>query len=84
MESTHHGYSGGMFVEFYQVVFKNSCIFGGPSYIIFYILQEALPLRMKGTHYLNTPPGFETVFNALKNLLNEKNRSRVSRIYHLF
>lgn len=43
---------------------------------------------MKGTHYLNTPPGFETVFNALKNLLNEKNKSRVCHIniyyYNLF
>lgn len=39
--------------------------------------QDASPMRMKGTHYLNTPPGFETVFNAIKALLNEKNRSRL-------
>ncbi|XP_014362969.2 alpha-tocopherol transfer protein-like [Papilio machaon] len=39
--------------------------------------QDALPLRMKGTHYLNTPAGFETVFNALKSLLNTKNQSRL-------
>lgn len=35
---------------------------------------------MKGTHYLNTPPGFETIFNAMKALLNEKNKNRVSQI----
>ncbi|KAL0894647.1 hypothetical protein ABMA27_013201 [Loxostege sticticalis] len=39
--------------------------------------QDALPLRMKGTHYLNTPAGFETVFNAIKGLLNEKNKNRL-------
>ncbi|KPI93909.1 Clavesin-2 [Papilio xuthus] len=39
--------------------------------------QDALPLRMKGTHYLNTPTGFETVFNAMKSLLSAKNQSRL-------
>ncbi|KAM3959038.1 uncharacterized protein ACR2FA_006879 [Aphomia sociella] len=39
--------------------------------------QDAMPIRMKGFHYLNTPPGFETVFNFVKGLLNEKNRSRL-------
>ncbi|CAH0749101.1 unnamed protein product [Diatraea saccharalis] len=39
--------------------------------------QDATPIRMKGTHYLNTPPGFETVFNAVKSLLNEKNKNRL-------
>ncbi|CAH2066482.1 unnamed protein product, partial [Iphiclides podalirius] len=39
--------------------------------------QDAKPIRMKGTHYLNTPKGFETVFNAIKSLLNEKNQNRL-------
>ncbi|XP_064076633.1 uncharacterized protein LOC135194772 [Vanessa tameamea] len=39
--------------------------------------QDAAPMRMKGTHYINTPAGFETVFSAIKNLLNEKNRQRL-------
>ncbi|CAH0726595.1 unnamed protein product, partial [Brenthis ino] len=39
--------------------------------------QDAMPMRMKGTHYINTPPGFETIFNAIKTLLNEKNRKRL-------
>nr|XP_053605471.1 alpha-tocopherol transfer protein-like [Plodia interpunctella] len=39
--------------------------------------QDATPFRLKGTHYLNTPPGFEVVFNAIKGLLNEKNKSRL-------
>ncbi|KAM3959078.1 alpha-tocopherol transfer protein-like [Aphomia sociella] len=39
--------------------------------------QDASPFRMKGTHYLNTPTGFETIFNAIRNLLNEKNKNRL-------
>ncbi|CAH0603258.1 unnamed protein product [Chrysodeixis includens] len=39
--------------------------------------QDASPLRMKGTHYLNTPPGFETILTAMKLLLNEKNKNRL-------
>ncbi|XP_026324459.1 retinol-binding protein pinta-like [Hyposmocoma kahamanoa] len=39
--------------------------------------QDALPFRVKGIHYLNTPTGFETVFNAIKGLLNKKNQSRL-------
>ncbi|CAH2104808.1 unnamed protein product [Euphydryas editha] len=39
--------------------------------------QDASPMRMKGTHYINTPAGFESVFNVIKNLLNEKNRQRL-------
>ncbi|XP_050361887.1 uncharacterized protein LOC126781108 [Nymphalis io] len=39
--------------------------------------QDAAPMRMKGVHYINTPAGFETVFSAIKNLLNEKNRKRL-------
>ncbi|KAG6446333.1 alpha-tocopherol transfer protein-like [Manduca sexta] len=39
--------------------------------------QDATPVRMKGTHYINTPAGFETIYNAIKNLLNEKNRNRL-------
>ncbi|CAG9567045.1 unnamed protein product [Danaus chrysippus] len=39
--------------------------------------QDAGPVRMKGTHYINTPPGFENVFAIIKNVLNEKNRSRL-------
>ncbi|CAG9099755.1 unnamed protein product [Plutella xylostella] len=38
--------------------------------------QDASPLRLRGQHYLNTPPGFETIFNAINSLLSDKNRSR--------
>lgn len=44
-----------------------------------YITQDAAPMRMKGAHYINTPVGFETVYNLFKSFFNEKNRSRVSR-----
>uniref|UniRef100_A0A1L8DZG8 Putative phosphatidylinositol transfer protein sec14 n=1 Tax=Nyssomyia neivai TaxID=330878 RepID=A0A1L8DZG8_9DIPT len=39
--------------------------------------QEALPIRMKGFHYIHTPPGFETVYNMFNRFLNEKNRKRL-------
>uniref|UniRef100_A0A2A4IU45 CRAL-TRIO domain-containing protein n=1 Tax=Heliothis virescens TaxID=7102 RepID=A0A2A4IU45_HELVI len=39
--------------------------------------QDASPMRMKGAHYLNAPSIFETVFNAMKGMLNEKNQSRL-------
>ncbi|XP_059622425.1 alpha-tocopherol transfer protein-like [Phlebotomus argentipes] len=39
--------------------------------------QEAMPIRLKGFHYINTPPGFETVYNMFKRFLNEKNRNRL-------
>lgn len=38
---------------------------------------------MKGAHYLNTPTGFETVFNIAKSFLNEKNRNRVRFTYKI-
>lgn len=41
--------------------------------------QEGTPLRQKGFHYVNTPSGFELVFNMFKGFMSEKNQSRVSR-----
>ncbi|CAH0404715.1 unnamed protein product [Chilo suppressalis] len=40
-------------------------------------LQDVNPFRLKGTHYINVPPGFEMFLNALKALLNEKSRNRI-------
>lgn len=40
--------------------------------------QDASPFRQKGFHFVNTPYGFESVFNLFKTFINEKNRSRVS------
>lgn len=40
--------------------------------------QEANPIRQKGFHYINTPIGFEAVFNMFKSFMNEKNKSRVN------
>lgn len=39
--------------------------------------QEGSPLRLKGFHYINTPSGFETVYNLFKSFMTEKNRSRL-------
>lgn len=40
--------------------------------------QESTPIRQKAFHYINTPRGFEQVFNLFKGFMNEKMKSRVS------
>lgn len=40
--------------------------------------NDASPLRHKGFHYINTPAGFENVFNVFKSIMNEKNKTSVS------
>lgn len=42
------------------------------------VSQDASPVRMKGSHYVNTPLGFMTIFNLFKGFLSEKNKQRVS------
>lgn len=41
------------------------------------LTQDAAPGRQKGLHWINTPRGFEQVFNLFTGFMNEKNRSRV-------
>ncbi|KAL4718926.1 hypothetical protein ACJJTC_000009 [Scirpophaga incertulas] len=40
-------------------------------------LQDVNPFRIKGTHYINVPQGFDMFLNGIKSLLNEKYRSRI-------
>ncbi|CAB3231191.1 unnamed protein product [Arctia plantaginis] len=61
------GLSLGHFLQMTPVVIKKLVAAG----------QDAAPLRIKGTHYLNTPAGFEKVYNLMKSFLNEKNRNRL-------
>jgi len=39
--------------------------------------QEASPTRQKGFHFINTPRGFESVFNIFKTFINDKNKTKV-------
>lgn len=39
--------------------------------------EEALPLRPKANHFINTPTGFEQIFNMLKPMMSEKQQKRV-------
>jgi len=39
--------------------------------------QDALPIRQKGTHHINTPPGVESVFAIIKSFMNEKSKQRL-------
>lgn len=41
--------------------------------------QDASPLRIKGYNIINTPSGFETVFNLFKSFMKEKNKNRVNK-----
>jgi len=41
--------------------------------------EEALPLRPQGIHFINTPNGFETIFNMIKPMMSKKQQGRVSK-----
>lgn len=40
--------------------------------------HEGSPVRHRGFHYINTPYGFEQVFNVFKSLMKEGSKARVS------
>lgn len=40
--------------------------------------NDASSLRQKGFHYINMPPGFETILKTFKGFLSEKSKTRVS------
>lgn len=39
--------------------------------------NDASSLRQKGFHYINMPPGFETILKTFKGFLSEKSKTRV-------
>ncbi|XP_017017793.1 alpha-tocopherol transfer protein [Drosophila kikkawai] len=39
--------------------------------------EEALPLRPQGIHFINTPNGFETIFNMIKPMMSKKQQGRL-------
>lgn len=39
--------------------------------------EEALPMRTKGTHFINTPGGFDKIFNMFKPMMSKKQQSRL-------
>ncbi|XP_030375529.1 alpha-tocopherol transfer protein [Scaptodrosophila lebanonensis] len=39
--------------------------------------EEGVPLRPKGGHFINTPGGFDKVFNFVRPMLSEKQRNRM-------
>lgn len=50
-----------------------------PTFIkkITLMTQEASPTRQKGFHFINTPFGFDSVFNVFKGFINDKNKTRL-------
>lgn len=46
--------------------------------------EEAVPMRTKGTHFINTPAGFEKVFNMFKPMMSKKNQGRVCRKSYIY
>lgn len=39
--------------------------------------ETGTPIRHKGLHFINTPPGFDTFFNLFKSFLGDKSKTRV-------
>lgn len=39
--------------------------------------QDASPTRQKGFHFINTPFGFDSVFNIFKSFINDKNKTKL-------
>ncbi|XP_001983670.2 alpha-tocopherol transfer protein [Drosophila grimshawi] len=39
--------------------------------------EQALPMRTVGTHFINTPGGFDKIFNMFKPMLSKKQQSRL-------
>ncbi|EDW92800.1 uncharacterized protein Dyak_GE21129 [Drosophila yakuba] len=39
--------------------------------------EEALPLRPQGVHFINTPSGFDTIFNMIKPMMSKKQQGRL-------
>lgn len=50
-----------------------------PSFIkkITLMTQDASPTRQKGFHFINTPFGFDSVFNVFKGFINDKNKTKL-------
>lgn len=46
--------------------------------------EDAAPIRLKAIHIINTPKGFDKVFNVLKPLMPVKQQERVGFYSHLF
>lgn len=40
--------------------------------------QDASPTRQKGFHFINTPFGFDSVFNVFKSFINAKNKTKLT------
>ncbi|CAD7088156.1 unnamed protein product [Hermetia illucens] len=39
--------------------------------------ETGTPIRHKGLHFINTPPGFDTFFNLFKSFLGDKSKTRL-------
>lgn len=44
--------------------------------------EDAVPIRLKAIHIINTPKGFDKVFNVLKPLMPVKQQERVGSSYN--
>lgn len=42
-----------------------------------YLCQDSSPVRPKGFHYVNTPNGFELIFNMFKSFMSEEHKEQL-------
>lgn len=80
MEDDYAVVSGIIFVMDFSQVGASHLFQVSPSVMrkVSQYSEQALPLRVKASHFIDTPPGFEPVFNLIKPILPEKIQNRVS------
>ncbi|GAB0090863.1 hypothetical protein DMENIID0001_056310 [Sergentomyia squamirostris] len=79
LEDDHLTISGGIGIFDFANVPMTHFLQFTPTFVkkVMVIYQDAMPVRLKGFHCINTTPGFEIMFNLFKGFLNEKNRNKV-------
>lgn len=63
----------------YENVTMNHFMQATPSMLkkMIAVCQDAMPLRLKGSHHINLPSGIEKIFTLISGLLNEKAKQRL-------
>ena len=69
------------FVDVQYVLYAIICCFIYFHKLLFVFLQNAFPSRIKGFHFYNVGPIFETLITMTKPFLSKKWSERVSYIY---
>nr|XP_032530072.1 alpha-tocopherol transfer protein-like [Danaus plexippus plexippus]XP_032530073.1 alpha-tocopherol transfer protein-like [Danaus plexippus plexippus] len=85
MENDVAAVMGTMILVDYQNVTMGHLTQANPSLLkkLVAVSQDSLPLRLKGSHHVNVPPGIEIIFKLVSGFLGEKAKQRL-RIYKCY